>query len=104
MLSYSVSKAALNALAKVYQLENPEIFFAVLGLCNVDTRLAEVILQADERFDELCALRERSFRPGYLVNARDRAMHIASVIDQRDRLMLPSGEFREIRQLIPKLS
>jgi NAD(P)-dependent dehydrogenase (short-subunit alcohol dehydrogenase family) len=104
MLSYAVSKAALNALARVYQIENPDVFFATLGLCNVDTHLANTILQADERFDELNALRMRALQPGYLVSARDRARHIFSVLDQRDRLNLKSGEFREIRELIPMLS
>lgn len=104
MLSYSVSKAALNALAKTYQIENPDIFFALLGLCNVDTHLASIILQADKRFEELYALRARASRLGYMVNAFDRARQIALILEQRDRLNLKSGEFREVRDLIPMLS
>ncbi|MGE8112740.1 MULTISPECIES: SDR family NAD(P)-dependent oxidoreductase [Pseudomonas] len=103
MLSYSVSKAALNALAKVYHLENPQVFFAVLGLCNVDTRVAHTILEADERFPELVALRERAAQPGYVVSAQARARHILALLAQRHALALQSGQFYEVRQLLEQL-
>lgn len=100
MLSYSVSKAGLNALAKVYRLENPDVFFALFGLCNVDTTVARTILKADERFTELVALRERSLQPGYIVSPRERAEHIDMLMARRKALNLQSGQFYEVRQLL----
>lgn len=105
MLSYSVSKAALNALANVYHLENPDVFFAVLGMCNVDTTVAQTILQADERFPELVALRERSTTlPGYIVSPAKRAQDIVTLLDRRHALALQSGQFYEIRQLLERIN
>ncbi|PYB72020.1 short-chain dehydrogenase [Pseudomonas sp. LB-090624] len=103
MLSYSVSKAALNALAKVYHLENPEVFFAVFGLCNVDTLVAQTILNADERFAELVALRERSGQPGYIVSPAKRAEDIVTLLGCRHALALQSGQFYEVRQLLERM-
>ncbi|HEK1769977.1 TPA: SDR family oxidoreductase [Pseudomonas putida] len=103
MLSYSVSKAALNALAKVYQLENPQVFFAVLGLCNVATTVAQTILQADERFPELVALRERSTQPGYIVTAQQRAAQIVELLGRRHAIALQSGQFYEVRALLERM-
>ncbi|AVD85048.1 short-chain dehydrogenase [Pseudomonas sp. SWI6] len=104
MLSYSVSKAALNALAKVYHLENPEVFFAVLGLCNVDTTVAHTILQADERFPELVALRERAAQPGYVASPQERARDIVTLLARRQAIALQSGQFYEVRQLLERLN
>ncbi|MBJ9974794.1 SDR family NAD(P)-dependent oxidoreductase [Pseudomonas sp. S75] len=103
MLSYSVSKAALNALAKVYHLENPDVFFAVLGLCNVDTTVAQTILQADERFPELVALRERSTQEGYIVSPEQRAQQIVDLLAKRHAIALQSGQFYEIRHLLERI-
>lgn len=100
MLAYSVSKAGLNALAKIYQLENPDTFFAVLGLCNVQTTVAQTIMAADDRFSDLAALRQRATTPGYIVDAESRAQHIAQVLAERHRNGLVSGEFQEIRHLL----
>lgn len=100
MLSYAVSKAAINALAQVYGIENPDIFFAVLGLCNVDTKVAKTIMQADDRFDDLVALRGRAKKiPGYLSSPDERARHLAAILEQRTQLGLQSGLFKEIREL-----
>lgn len=99
MLSYSVSKAALNALAKLYAIENPDIFFAVLGLCMVDTDLARGAMRAADRFDELAALRTRANTPGYLATPDERARHLAAVLDNRAEMGLQSGQFKEIREL-----
>lgn len=105
MLSYAVSKAALNALAQIYGIENPDIFFAVIGLCNVDTRVARTIMQADARFDELVALRDRATTiPGYLASPDERARHLAAVLENRKELGLQSGRFKEIRELTPACS
>lgn len=100
MLSYAVSKAALNALAQIYGIENPDVFFAVLGLCNVDTKVARTILQADDRFDDLVALRGRATTiPGYLSSPDERAQHLAAILEERAQLGLQSGRFKEIREL-----
>lgn len=104
MLSYCVSKAALNALVKVYQLENPGVFFALLGLCNVDTLVARTILGADPRFTDLAGLRERAAQPGYVVSAQQRARQIVTVLQQRQMIGLESGNFQEIRPLLEHLN
>jgi benzil reductase ((S)-benzoin forming) len=100
MLSYAVSKAALNTLAKLYAIENRDIFFAVLGLCMVDTDLARCAMRADGRFDELIALRTRADTiPGYLATPDERARHLAAVLENRAEMGLQSGQFKEIREL-----
>lgn len=104
MLSYAVSKAALNTLAQVYRQEHPDVFFAVLGLCSVDTALASTVRAVGPTFPELFSLRDRAMQPGYLASAKDRAIHVAAVVDQRDRLGVVSGQFHEIRNLIPFLA
>lgn len=104
MLSYCVSKAALNALAKVYQLENPDVFFALLGLCNVDTLVSRTILGAHEQFVDLAGLRERARQPGYVVSPQQRARQIVTVLQQRQALNLESGSFQEIRPLLEHLN
>ncbi|WP_159732799.1 SDR family oxidoreductase [Methylosinus sp. Ce-a6] len=104
MLSYSVSKAALNALVKSYALENPDIFFAVLGLCIVDTELTRGAMRADDRFDDLVALRARATSiDGYLATPDERARDLAAVLDRRVELGLQSGQFKEIRELTAML-
>lgn len=104
MLSYCVSKAALNALVKVYQLENPDVFFALLGLCNVDTLVARTILGAHERFTDLAGLRERAAQPGYVVSPQQRARQIVTVLQQHQAIGLVSGNFQEIRPLLEHLN
>lgn len=100
MLSYCVSKSALNTLTAIYQLENPEIYFLSLGLCNVDAKLSDTILGGSAGFPELAALNERSKSPGYLVSPDERAVHIASIISSMETLNLTKGNFYEIRDLL----
>lgn len=91
MLSYSVSKAALNVLWQNLSIGNPHTFFAVLGLCNVQMTVARTIMAADERFSDLVALRQRAAVPGYIVDADSRAGHIVQVLAERHRNGLEIG-------------
>ncbi len=103
MLSYSVSKAALNAMIKIYSLENPQIFFALLGLCNVDTDLGRTVVSGDNLhfFPELQLLKERIKQPGYIVKAEDRAKQIYDLISSgKIKSIVKSGDFAEIREII----
>ncbi|EMT5587326.1 TPA: SDR family oxidoreductase [Providencia stuartii] len=101
MLPYSMSKAALNALCGVYAAENPDIFFAVLGMCNVKTNLSQGILTnprvAD--FPEHIKLKERFFLPGYAVSPEIRAREIYNLLVENGCSGLRSGEFTEVRKL-----
>lgn len=103
MLSYAVSKAALNALIMTYQLENPDVFFLPLGLCNVATDLSAVIHRAGAEFPELLALRQRmQDQPGYVATPSQRAQQMAHVHENADALGLTPGEFVEIRDLLSR--
>jgi len=103
MAAYCSSKAALNALIKVYQLENPDLTFYCLGLCNVDTYLSRTILQAGAEFPELFALRKRAENPGYIVSPKQRALDIVKVLTKTTKLGLVPGQFYEIRDVITML-
>ena len=103
MLSYSVSKAALNALIKIYSLENPEIFFALLGLCNVDTNLGRTVVSGDNLhlLPELQLLKERVKQPGYVAKAEERVEQIYSLLySGKIKSMIKSGDFTDVRELI----
>jgi NAD(P)-dependent dehydrogenase (short-subunit alcohol dehydrogenase family) len=97
--SYAISKAAVNMMMKLYAQENPSTFFAVLGLCFVDTRLSRHILTAplEGDFPEIVALRGRAETEGYLVSPEQRALDIESILSGRPRQHLTSGEFIDLR-------
>ncbi|WP_338801489.1 SDR family NAD(P)-dependent oxidoreductase [Pseudomonas sp. RSB 5.4] len=98
-LPYSLSKAALAALAGVYAEENPEIFFAVLGLCNVDTGLSRQVSfsQRTADFADLKSLQQRALAPGYMVSPAQRAKDILAVIDAPEAYGIKSGIFVDMR-------
>jgi benzil reductase ((S)-benzoin forming) len=100
MLAYAASKAALNAMISVYALENRESFFALLGLCNVDTHVGRTITDVDASFPDLFALKQRARQSGYVVSPGERARHIFDVMRHRADLDLKSGTFTEIRTLL----
>jgi len=102
MGSYAISKAALNMMAKLYSLEHPEIFFSVLGLCNVNTFIADNILQLPllGNFDELRELRERAKSSDYLVSPYERAEQILLLLESDLKIKTTSGDFFEIRHLL----
>ncbi len=99
---YAITKAALNMMAKLYSLENPQIRFLVLGLCSVDTNLSETIstLPLEGNFPDIKRLRERAQAAGYMVSADKRAADILSLLDTNHKDHVPNGDFVEIRSLI----
>lgn len=101
--NYATSKAALNALIKVYQLENPDINFLPLGLCNVRTSGYAVMTSVDKTMPELYALKQRAERPGYVVSPEQRAEDVMTIVDKLPELGLVKGEFYEIRELLKTL-
>ncbi|MGJ0638527.1 SDR family oxidoreductase [Xenorhabdus bovienii] len=105
MLPYSLSKAALLALCGVYAQENPDIFFAVIGMCNVRTKLSNNIIfnPRVSEFPEHIRLKERFLSPGYVVSPEKRASDVFNIIHSRYHEVLTSGQFIDIRE-IPKLS
>ncbi|MBO1540732.1 SDR family oxidoreductase [Pseudomonas sp. OA65] len=100
-LAYGVSKAALNAMAQVYASENPQSFFAVLGLCNMQTDLLKNALDGPHvrDFPEICALRDRATSEGYVTPATQRAEQVWDLFDGGLHKYLVSGQFKEIRTL-----
>lgn len=104
-LSYSVSKAALNALIKIYALENPSIFFILIGLCNMDTKLGRTLIAENniELFPDLQELSERVNDAGYVVKPNDRAEHVYNLLTSNNfKTKIESGNFFDIRKLINK--
>lgn len=105
MLSYAVSKAALNSIVKIYQLENPDIFFLSLGLCNVKTSIYHAITDGvSSELPELFALKKRAQEPGYVISAKQRAEDMAKVVERLDELQLEKGNFYEIRTLLKTMN
>jgi NAD(P)-dependent dehydrogenase (short-subunit alcohol dehydrogenase family) len=103
MSNYATSKAALNALIKVYQLENPQIEFLPLGMCTVNTDLTKTFASVGPDLPELYALVHRALQPGYLASPDTRATDVAQLLDHANDLDLAWGDFHEIRELIPIL-
>lgn len=106
MGAYAVSKAALNILAELYALDNPNLYFLVLGLCNVDTFLGKSVLSLPliGEFNDMVALRKRAIEPGYIVSADIRANQILDIVQKLDRDDKGfSGKFIDIRSLINKI-
>lgn len=99
--SYGLSKATLLMVAQLYALEHPEIFFAVLGLCLVDTRLSRgaAALPIEGDLPEIAMLRQRAAAPGYMVSASERAHSMCALLwgDYKSRIV--SGQFVEMRTL-----
>jgi benzil reductase ((S)-benzoin forming) len=89
-------------LMQLYALEHPETYFAVLGLCNVETALSRRIrtLPLEGDFAEIEKLRQRGTQPGYVVSAPSRAEDVCRLLAQGLRQQLPSGQFAEIRTLL----
>ncbi len=102
MLAYSMSKAALEALCGVYAQEHPDVFFAILGMCNVNTKLSHNIVNHPniERFPSHVCLQKRFQIPSYVVSAEQRAEDVYRIVHQQHCQQLESGEFAEIRVLL----
>lgn len=101
-LAYGVSKAALNALAHVYAQEHQQTFFAVLGLCNLQTGLLQNALNGPEvdRFPDIASLRDRASTADYVTSPEQRADHVWELLHSGFEKYLKSGLFTEIRDLI----
>lgn len=101
-LSYAVSKAALNALAQVYALEHPGTFFAVIGLCNMRTRIMTDALAGDDLalFPELVGLKARVGELDYLTEPEQRAEQLWRFYEAGFATRMQSGRFIEIRELL----
>lgn len=101
-LSYAVSKAGLNALAQVYALEHPRTFFAVIGLCNMRTRIMSDALAGDDLvlFPELVGLKMRVAEPGYLAEPEQRAEELWRFYEEGFANRMQSGRFIEVRELL----
>lgn len=99
--SYALSKASLLMLAKLYALENKDIFFAVLGLCLVDTPMTRkaALLAVDESFADVKSLLERSLQPGYVSTVDERVHRIRRILEQPRPSAIESGDFAEIRSI-----
>lgn len=101
---YALSKATLNALMGLYALEHPRTFFAVIGLCVVDTFLSNKIgtlpLPDDQIFTEQAKLRARAIGTGYAVTTNERADHLISFLLPKPDPLITSGEFIESRDLL----
>jgi benzil reductase ((S)-benzoin forming) len=102
MLPYSMSKAAMLAMCGVYAQENPDVFFAVIGLCNVDTKLSREIVFGPRvsEFPDHIALQERFRSPGYVASPEERAQQLFGLIHERRDQMLKSGQYVDIRDLL----
>ncbi|MEK6748140.1 MAG: SDR family NAD(P)-dependent oxidoreductase [Pseudomonadota bacterium] len=101
-LPYSMSKAALSALGGVYAEENKDIFFAVLGLCNVNTSLSRQVSFSARTadFPDLKSLQQRALSPGYMISPAQRASDIFSVINSPDEYGVESGKFVDMRVIL----
>lgn len=102
MLPYSLSKAALLALCGVYAEENLDVFFAVLGMCNVNTKLSHEIVFSSSvaEFPEHIRLQERFLSADYAVSPEQRAEDVFDIVHSKREQVLTSGQFVEIRKLL----
>lgn len=105
MLPYSLSKAALNAMCGVYAQENPDVFFAVLGMCNVHTKLSQDIVLSPRvsEFPEHILLRKRFEKPDYAVSPKQRANDILNIIYTKRDAFLTSGQFADTRTILEQM-
>lgn len=105
MGSYAISKAALNMMMRLYALENPGTFFAVLGLCSLKTGLFDRILYppvSEDEFPDVATLQQRAHVNGYLISPQQRAGDIYAVLNGPLRQQLVSGEFTDMRGLLSR--
>lgn len=102
MLPYSLSKAGLAAMCGVYAQEYPEVFFAVLGMCNVDTKLSREIVFSPRvsDFPDHMLLQQRFAAPNYVVSPAERAEDVFNIIHIQESVQFNSGEFTDIRNLL----
>ena len=101
---YAISKATLAMLMELYALEHPQTFFAVIGLCVVDTHLSfkigDLPLSDDPVFAPQAMLRARAKGSAYVVTPEQRAEHLLSTLLPEPDPRLVSGQFVEMRSLL----
>ncbi len=97
--AYSISKAALNMLTRLYAGEAPDIHFTALAPGLVDTAMQEKLcnLPQDDRFPTLDSLRSRR-GTAEMPNAEQLAPRLASAISEFP-MRVESGQFIDIRKL-----
>lgn len=97
---YSISKAALNMLTRLYARECPQTHFCALAPGLVDSALQQQLseLPRDERFPALARLQSKRFTPE-MPPAIEAAPFLIDVIDRLPDLV-ESGDFADVRQLV----
>ncbi len=99
---YSLSKAALNMLAKLYAAELPGVHFSAVAPGLVDTAMQEQLRSEprDPRFPSLEALRAKHQTPD-MPTPQELATRLAGLFTELpDRI--GSGDFIDIRTLAPR--
>jgi NAD(P)-dependent dehydrogenase (short-subunit alcohol dehydrogenase family) len=96
---YSISKAALNMLTKLYSREQSGTHFCALAPGVIDTAMIEQLLAtpADDRFPALQAIRGKR-ETDELLSAERASAQLADCIDTLPA-RVESGEFADIRKL-----
>ncbi len=97
--AYSVSKAALNMLTKLYAVERPEVHFSALAPGLVDTAMQDYLCEhpEDVRFPSLEVLRSKR-NTIEMPTPTELAPRLAEVISRVPSL-LESGGFLDIRKM-----
>lgn len=97
--AYSISKAALNMLTKLYAAERPETHFCALAPGIVDTAMQETLCgsEPDDRYPSVAGLRSKRGTPD-MPDPTTAAPHLATAID-RLPTTVTSGDFADVRQL-----
>ncbi len=97
--AYSISKAALNMLTKLYAQEAPQTHFLAIAPGLIATHMQDVLcgLDEDERFPTLDSLRSRR-GTDQMPTAEQLAPKIAAVIEKAPA-HTDSGEFIDIRKI-----
>ncbi len=97
--AYSISKAALNMLTKLYAQEAPATHFLAIAPGLIETHMQDVLcgLEADERFPTLDSLKSRKGTE-QMPTPEQLAPRIAAVIENAPD-HTASGEFIDIRKI-----
>ena len=97
--AYSISKAALNMLTKLYASEAAATHFVTIAPGLIDTQMQDVLcgLPADDRYPALDALRQRQ-GTDQMPSGQALAPRLAAIIDAAP-VHVSSGEFFDIRKI-----
>lgn len=95
---YSISKAALNMLTRLYAKERPETHFCALAPGVVDTEIQDELLERepDERFPAVEALRAKRGTPD-MPSPQEAAPKLIKAMARLPEL-IPSGDYADIRR------